>query len=67
MKASELREKNVESLESELLERRKEQFNLRMQQATGQLARPDQMTRVRRDIARIKTVLNEKTGSGEQS
>ncbi|AUB78951.1 MULTISPECIES: 50S ribosomal protein L29 [Spiribacter] len=67
MKARELRDKSVESLESELLERRKEQFNLRMQQATGQLARPDQMTRVRRDIARIKTVLNEKTGSGEQS
>ncbi len=67
MKASELRDKTVESLESELLERHKEQFNLRMQQATGQLARPDQMTRVRRDIARIKTVLNEKTGSGEQS
>ena len=67
MKASELRDKSIEGLEQELLERRKEQFNLRMQQATGQLARPDQMTRVRRDIARIKTVLNEKVRGGIQS
>ncbi|RZU97782.1 50S ribosomal protein L29 [Spiribacter vilamensis] len=67
MKANQLRDKTVEGLEKELLERRKEQFNLRMQQATGQLARPDQMTRVRRDIARIKTVLNEKTRGGSES
>ncbi|AGY92592.1 hypothetical protein SPICUR_08245 [Spiribacter curvatus] len=67
MKANELRDKTVEGLEQELLERRKEQFNLRMQQATGQLARPDQMTRVRREIARIKTVLNEKTKGGNES
>jgi large subunit ribosomal protein L29 len=67
MKANELRDKSVEALEQELLERRKEQFNLRMQQATGQLARPDQMTRVRRDIARIKTVLNEKVRGDIQS
>ena len=67
MKANELRDKTVEGLEKDLLERRKEQFNLRMQQATGQLARPDQMTRVRRDIARIKTVLNEKTRGGSES
>ncbi|MET0103114.1 MAG: 50S ribosomal protein L29, partial [Sedimenticola sp.] len=38
---------------------RKEQFNLRMQQGTGQLARPSEMNRVRKEIARIKTVLNE--------
>jgi large subunit ribosomal protein L29 len=38
----------------------KEQFNLRMQHATGQLTRNSEMKRVRRDIARIKTVLNEK-------
>lgn len=67
MKANELRDKTVEALEQEILERRKEQFNLRMQQATGQLARPDQMTRVRREIARIKTVLNEKTKGGNES
>jgi large subunit ribosomal protein L29 len=65
MKASELRDKDIKALEAELLEKRKEQFNLRMQQATGQLARPDQMTRVRREIARIKTVVNEKIKAGE--
>jgi large subunit ribosomal protein L29 len=41
----------------------REEFNLRMQKATGQLARPHQFQRVRRDIARIKTVLNEKAGN----
>lgn len=67
MKASELRGKGVADLNQELLERRKEQFNLRMQQATGQLSRPDQMRKVRRDIARIKTVLNDKIKAGETS
>jgi len=57
MKATELREKSKDELFSELLELRKEQFNPRMQQATGQLARADQYRNVRRDIARIKTVL----------
>ena len=59
MNASELRNKNAEELTEELLELRKEQFNLRMQQATGQLVRPHEYRRVRRDIARIKTVLRE--------
>ncbi|MDN5849225.1 MAG: 50S ribosomal protein L29 [Nitrococcus sp.] len=59
MKASELRGKSVVELQKELFERRKEQFNLRMQQANGRLARADQLKRVRRDIARIKTVQNE--------
>ena len=59
MKASELREKSVAELEEELLSLRKEQFNLRMQKATGQLARPDQFGKVRKDIARVKTVISE--------
>ncbi|MEW7980170.1 MAG: 50S ribosomal protein L29 [Candidatus Sedimenticola endophacoides] len=59
MKASELREKSPSELEESLLELRKEQFNLRMQQSTGQLARPSQVNRVRKEIARVKTVLNE--------
>ncbi|MES9956714.1 MAG: 50S ribosomal protein L29 [Sedimenticola sp.] len=59
MKASELREKSPAELEESLIELRKEQFNLRMQQGTGQLARPSEMNRVRKEIARIKTVLNE--------
>ena len=43
----------------------REQFNLRMQKGTGQLSRPDQVKKVRRDIARVKTVLNEKARAGE--
>ncbi len=64
MNATELREKNPAELEKSLLELRKEQFNLRMQQGTGQLARPSEMRRVRKDIARLKTVLSE-VKSGE--
>ena len=60
MNASELREKSVEENNQELQSLLKEQFNLRMQNATGQLASPTELRRVRRDIARIKTVLNEK-------
>ncbi|MEE8157575.1 MAG: 50S ribosomal protein L29 [Gammaproteobacteria bacterium] len=60
MKAQQLREMSTQELGEELLKLRREQFNLRMQQATGQLARPDQYRRVRRDIARVKTVLTEK-------
>ena len=63
MKASALREKSVEELNEELLNLRKEQFNLRMQEATGQLARPDQFTKVRRNIARVKTVIRELSAS----
>ena len=62
MKANELRSKNSTELQESLLELRKEQFNLRMQQGTGQLQRPSQMRQVRRDIARIKTILHEKIG-----
>ena len=65
MEVSELRNKSVEELNEELLELRREQFNLRMQQATGELAQNHQHSRVRKDIARIKTVLNEKARAGE--
>jgi large subunit ribosomal protein L29 len=58
MKASELRDKNRDELLEELVQLRKEQFNLRMQQATGQMARPDQYRKVRKNIARVKTVLH---------
>ena len=66
MNAQDLRKKTTEDLEQELLNLRKEQFNLRMRRATGQLARPDQMSRVKKNIARVKTVLNEKFAAGEQ-
>jgi len=60
MKASEIREKSAEDVSKELEALHKEQFNLRMQNATGQLQRTSEMRRVRKDIARIKTVVNEK-------
>jgi large subunit ribosomal protein L29 len=60
MKATEIRQKSVEEMTQELEALHKEQFNLRMQNATGQLTRSSELKRVRRDIARIKTVLNEK-------
>jgi large subunit ribosomal protein L29 len=59
MKASELREKSLAELEELLLELRKEQFNLRMQQGTGQLSRPSEMTQARKNVARVKTIMNE--------
>ncbi len=61
MKASDLRSKSDEELGQELVSLRREQFNLRMQQATGQLVRPDQYGKVRKDIARVKTVLRERS------
>lgn len=62
MKASELREKSVAELNEELKGLLREQFNLRMQQGTGQLSQPHRVKVVRRDIARIKTILTEKAG-----
>ncbi|NCF52356.1 50S ribosomal protein L29 [Gammaproteobacteria bacterium] len=59
MKAPELRGKSVDELQEELVALRREQFNLRMQQATGELTHNHQHRRVRKDIARVKTVLNE--------
>ena len=56
MKAKDLRKKNSSELGEELLKLRREQFNLRMAQASGQAAKPDQFGKVRRNIARVKTV-----------
>jgi len=63
MKASELREKSVEELNSVLLEQLKEQFKLRMQTSTGQLNQTHLLSQVRKDIARIKTALRQKAGN----
>ena len=57
--AKELRAKSGADLQKELLELRREQFNLRMARATGQAAKPHEFTRVRRDIAGLKTVAAE--------
>jgi large subunit ribosomal protein L29 len=63
MKSKELREKNADELSKELVDLLREQFNLRMQKGTGQLARPHQIKQVRRSIARVKTVLREKASN----
>ncbi len=65
MNANELRAKSADELKLEMDALLKEQFNLRMQKGTGQLSRPDQVKKVRRDIARIKTVLTEKAKTSE--
>ncbi|MEP1742980.1 MAG: 50S ribosomal protein L29 [Kangiellaceae bacterium] len=67
MKASELKEKSVEELKNELVELRKEQFNLRMQRATAQTEQTHTLKNVRRDIARVKTVLNQKAKASDSS
>jgi large subunit ribosomal protein L29 len=61
MKASELRAKNGEELQKELESLLKARFGLRMQLATQQLANTSQVRKVRRDIARVRTVMKEKT------
>jgi large subunit ribosomal protein L29 len=60
MKAAELREKSADELQAQLLELRKEQFGLRMQFASGQLGQTHLMTEVRRSIAQVKTIMQEK-------
>jgi large subunit ribosomal protein L29 len=60
MKASELRTKNLDDLNKELLDLLKAQFGLRMQLATQQLSNTSQMSKVRRDIARVRTLIREK-------
>ena len=62
MKASELREKTSEELSKTLLELREEQFKLRMQMSTGQLNTVHMFQKLRRDIARVHTVIREKQG-----
>ncbi len=64
MNMQELRGKDEAALESELTELRREAFSLRMQKGTGQLSRPSQFQAVRRDIARIQTVLSERKRAG---
>ncbi len=62
MKARELREKSVDELNQELLGLLKDQFNLRLRKASGQLNQSHLMIQVRKDIARVKTVLTQKAG-----
>ncbi len=67
MEASELRSKSVAELNDELVALRREQFNLRMQHATDELNQHTEHKRVRKNIARVKTILSEvKRSSGEE-
>ena len=61
MKASEIRDMTVDQLDDQVAKLKKEQFNLRFQQATGQLEKSSRIREVRRAIARTKTVLREKS------
>jgi large subunit ribosomal protein L29 len=63
MKAKELQTKSVAELQQTLIELLREQFTLRMQKATGQLNQTHLLQNVRRNIARVKTVLNDKAGN----
>jgi large subunit ribosomal protein L29 len=63
MKASEVRGKRGDELREQLLQLKKEQFNLRFQKATGQLENTSRVREVRRDIARIKTILAEQAAA----
>jgi large subunit ribosomal protein L29 len=61
--AADLRAKTPDELKDQLLGLKKEQFNLRFQRATQQLEAPAQVKKVRRDIARVKTILNQKSAA----
>ena len=63
MKAKELREKSVEELNAEVLNLLREQCNLRMQAASGQLQQTHLLKQLRRDVARVKTLLTQKAGA----
>ena len=67
MNATELREKTADQLNEELANLKKEAFNLRFQQATGQLESTARMRTVKRDAARVKTILNEKAADAAKS
>ncbi len=67
MRPSELRDMTVEELRQKESELRKELFNLRFQQATGDIQNPKRLTAVRKDIARVLTIITEKERSGEEA
>ncbi len=67
MKAADLRAKSDDELKDELVSLRKEAFNLRFQAASGQLENTAQVNKVRKDIARVKTVLGERSGAAAQT
>jgi large subunit ribosomal protein L29 len=67
MNTADMRSKSVSELKLELQSLLREKFNLSMQRGTGQLTRPDQFRKVRKDIARVHTILNEKQKAGDSA
>jgi large subunit ribosomal protein L29 len=65
MKVADIRVMSVDQIDDEVLNLKKEQFNLRFQRATGQLENTSRVRAVRRDIARLKTVANQKRAGAE--
>ena len=63
MNIVEIRDKSVEELQTQLLDLLKEQFNLRMQKSSGQLSQTHLLGQTQRDIARVRTIINEKAGN----
>ena len=66
-RAAELRAKSATELKDELVELRKEEFSLRMKRGTGQLSDTSRFKKIRKDVARIKTILNEQATAAAQS
>jgi large subunit ribosomal protein L29 len=67
MKAENVRPMTVDQMDDEVVKLKKEQFNLRFQRATGQLANTARVRQVRRDIARLKTIAQQKRGAQDKS
>ena len=67
MKPSEVRDMSLDQLREKLTELKREQFNLRVQQTTGQLDKTHQRRQVRRDIARVQTIIREKEVAGAEA
>jgi large subunit ribosomal protein L29 len=67
MKAEDVRAMTVDQMDDEVLKLKKEQFNLRFQRATGQLANTARVRQVRRDVARLKTIAQQKRASQDKS
>ena len=64
MSAKEMRTKDAAGLQAEIIKLRREQFSLRMQSASGQTVKPSDFSKVKKSIARVKTVMNEKVRAG---
>ena len=64
MKVNELKEMTMEELDQQLVEIKQEQFNLKLQQVSGQLENPARMKELRRTVARVKTIQNQKKAEG---